>query len=84
MEIVYVLLVGAIAGWLAGVLMKGGGSGLLINIVLGILGSFVGRWLFTKLGVKINLGNDLLNILATSVIGAAVILFVAGLFSRRK
>ena len=46
MGLLYSLLIGAIAGWLAGKIMKGGGFGLLINIILGIVGGAVGNWLF--------------------------------------
>ena len=46
------LAVGAVAGWLAGTLMKGGGYGLLWNIILGIVGGFVGGWLFETLGIS--------------------------------
>ena len=51
MELVYFLLIGAAAGWIAGQIMKGGGFGVLINIILGIVGAFVGGWLLGELGV---------------------------------
>lgn len=75
-----VLAIGAVAGWIAGNLMRGGGFGLLWNIILGILGSFVGNWLFGVLDVSA--GGGLLGSLITSVVGAVVVLFVAGLFRR--
>ncbi len=74
------LALGAVAGWLAGLLMRGGGYGLLINIILGIIGSMVGGWLFGVLGISV--GNDLLGSLITAVAGAVVVLFIAGLFKR--
>ncbi|MCB0628482.1 MAG: GlsB/YeaQ/YmgE family stress response membrane protein [Saprospiraceae bacterium] len=74
------LAIGAVAGWIAGTLMRGGGFGLLWNIILGIIGSFVGSWLFGVLGVSS--GGGLLGALITSVVGAVVVLFVAGLFRR--
>ena len=74
------LAIGAVAGWIAGNLMRGGGFGLLWNIILGIIGSFVGSWLFGVLGVSS--GGGLLGALITSVVGAVVVLFVAGLFRR--
>ncbi|WP_417953743.1 GlsB/YeaQ/YmgE family stress response membrane protein [Flagellimonas spongiicola] len=46
MGILYAILIGAAAGWLAGKIMKGGGFGALINIILGIVGGAVGNWLF--------------------------------------
>lgn len=80
MELLYTLIIGAIAGWLAGLIMKGSGYGLLINIILGIVGAFVGSWLFGELGISI--ASGLLGSLITAVIGAVVVLFIAGLFKR--
>ncbi len=76
----YSIIIGAVAGWLAGNLMKGGGFGILINIILGIVGGIVGNWLLGKLGVSLLSGwmGDLLH----GVIGAAVVLFIAGLFKK--
>lgn len=83
MDLLYVLIIGAVSGWLAGLLMKGYSNGLLWDIVLGIVGSFVGGWLLGKLGVNLNLGSHTVNLIVTSVIGAVVVLFVAGLIRRR-
>ncbi|MCO4820983.1 MAG: GlsB/YeaQ/YmgE family stress response membrane protein [Flavobacteriaceae bacterium] len=80
MNLLYVLLIGAIAGWLAGKIMKGGGFGLLLNIVLGIVGGFVGNWLFGVL--NINLMEGVIGDVLTGGIGAVVVLFVAGLFKK--
>lgn len=52
-QAVVFLLIGAIAGWLAGLLMKGGGFGLLGNIIVGVLGAIVGGWLFGVLGISV-------------------------------
>ncbi len=82
MGLLYSLLIGGVAGWLAGRLMKGGGFGVIINIILGIIGGFVGRWLFGVLGISINLGSAVLSDLLVGLIGAVVILFVAGLFKK--
>lgn len=80
MGLVYALLIGALAGWLAGKIMKGGGFGALLNIILGIVGGIVGNWLFGTLGV--NIGSGIVGDLITGVIGAVAILFVAGLFKK--
>ena len=80
MELLYVLIVGAIAGWLAGKIMKGAGFGLLFNIILGIIGAFVGNWLFGQLGISVPAGT--LGSIIKAVAGAVVVLFVAGLFKR--
>ncbi|WP_067029764.1 GlsB/YeaQ/YmgE family stress response membrane protein [Allomuricauda sp. CP2A] len=80
MGILYALLIGALAGWLAGKIMKGGGFGALINIILGIVGGVIGNWLFSTLGVHV--ASGVLGDLITGVIGAVVILFIAGLFKK--
>lgn len=80
MELLYVLIVGAIAGWLAGKIMKGAGFGLLFNIILGIIGAFVGNWLFGQLGIAVPANT--LGAILKAVAGAVVVLFVAGLFKR--
>ncbi|MCU0953849.1 MAG: GlsB/YeaQ/YmgE family stress response membrane protein [Hyphomicrobium sp.] len=68
------LVIGAIAGWLAGQIMKGGGFGLIGDIVVGIIGAVVGGWLLPRLGVFI-LGGMLGDIL-NAVIGACIVLFI--------
>lgn len=80
MGLLYVLLIGAVAGWLAGNIMRGGGFGLLVNIILGIIGAFVGNWLFGAMGVSIS--DGVIGDLITGLIGAIVILLVAGLFKK--
>ena len=74
------LLIGAVAGWLAGLLMRGGGFGLLGNIVVGVIGAFVGGFLFGLVGVSA--GGGLIGSLITAVVGAAVLLFIVGLFKK--
>ena len=78
--LLYALLIGGVAGWLAGKLMKGGGFGVLINIVLGIIGGIVGNWAFKTLGVSISEG--VIGDLITGAVGAVIVLFVAGLFKK--
>ena len=76
-----ILLIGAIAGWLAGLIVKGYGFGLLGNIIIGIIGAFVGTWLLGRLGVS--LGGGIAGAIINAMIGAVVVLFVIGLFRRR-
>ena len=80
MSLLYSLLIGAIAGWLAGKLMKGGGFGLLINIVLGIVGGIVGNWLFGQFNISIS--DGVIGDIITGGIGAIVVLFIASLFKK--
>ncbi|ESU22375.1 hypothetical protein FEDK69T_23600 [Flavobacterium enshiense DK69] len=82
MEIIGTLIVGAIAGWLGSQIYSGGGLGLLGNIIVGILGSFVGYWLLGKLGVS--LGTGLLGAILTGAIGAIVILVIINLIFKAK
>jgi uncharacterized membrane protein YeaQ/YmgE (transglycosylase-associated protein family) len=53
MNLLYWIVVGLIAGWLAGVVMKGGGYGMLADIILGILGAVLGGWIFSMLGIGV-------------------------------
>ncbi len=79
-SIVIFLLIGAAAGWLAGLLMRGGGFGLLGNIVVGIVGAVIGGFLFGLAGISA--GGGMIGSLVTAVIGAAVLLFVVGLVKK--
>ena len=72
------LVIGAIAGWLAGQIMKGSGFGLVGDIVIGIVGAVVGGWLLPRIGVFV-LGGMMGEILS-AVIGACVVLFLVRLF----
>jgi len=74
------LVVGAVAGFLAGVIVKGGGFGLLGDIVVGILGAFAGGWLLPKLGI--HLGVGIVSIIASATIGAVVLLLLLRLIRR--
>ena len=68
------LLMGAIAGWLAGVLVKGYGFGLFGNIIVGIIGSSFGGWLFPRLGISA--GSGMIDSIIGATIGAAIILLL--------
>jgi len=80
MGIILSLLLGCLAGFCAGKLMKGGGFGLIVNCVLGLLGGVVGGWLFTLLGIEGD--GSILAQLGTAIVGAAVILWIASLFKK--
>jgi uncharacterized membrane protein YeaQ/YmgE (transglycosylase-associated protein family) len=81
LTIILWLVVGAIAGWIAGELMRGRGFGLLGNIIVGIIGAVIGGFLFSALGIAPGFG--LVGSLITAIIGAVVLLFILGLFQRR-
>ncbi len=75
------LLIGAIAGWLAGLMIKGGGFGVLGNIIIGVLGAVFGGWLFGVLGISV--GNQWVGSLITAVVGAVILVFLLGLIRRK-
>ena len=80
MNIVWFVLVGLVAGWLAGVLMKGGGFGVLGDIVVGIIGALIGGFLFSALGVSA--GGGLLGAIIVATIGAVVLILLLRLIKR--
>lgn len=77
MGLLFWLLIGAIAGWLAGELMRGRGFGVIGNIIVGIVGALVGGFLFDVLGLAPNAG--MVGSLITATIGAIVLLFLVGM-----
>lgn len=78
MDWVYFLGVGALAGWLGSLLFKGSGSGLFMNILLGIVGAIVGGWIFEKLNIQI--GGGFKGSLITAAIGAFVVQWIYRFF----
>ncbi|MFP6561760.1 GlsB/YeaQ/YmgE family stress response membrane protein [Paraburkholderia sp. B3] len=74
------LIIGAVAGWLAGVLVKGGGFGLIVDIIVGIVGAFIGGWLAGILHISV--GGGWISSIITAVVGAVILLFVIRLFKR--
>jgi uncharacterized membrane protein YeaQ/YmgE (transglycosylase-associated protein family) len=79
-SLVVLLIVGAIAGWLAGVIMKGYGFGLIGNIVVGIIGAVVAGFLLPRLGISI--GAGIVGSIIHATIGAVILLFIIGLVKR--
>jgi uncharacterized membrane protein YeaQ/YmgE (transglycosylase-associated protein family) len=75
------LVIGGVAGWLAGTIMKGGGFGLLGNILIGIAGGIVGGFLFRLLVIA---AGGLIGSMVTAIVGAVGLLYVIGLFKNRK
>jgi uncharacterized membrane protein YeaQ/YmgE (transglycosylase-associated protein family) len=73
-SLIVFLIIGAIAGWLAGLIVKGYGFGLLGNIVVGIVGAFIAGWLFPALGVS--LGTGIVAAIIHAVIGAVILLLL--------
>jgi uncharacterized membrane protein YeaQ/YmgE (transglycosylase-associated protein family) len=80
--ILFAVLVGAIAGWLAGVIVKGAGFGLVGNIVVGIVGALVAGWLLPMIGAGFSLGGPLVTSVLYATIGAVIVLVVLSLIRR--
>jgi uncharacterized membrane protein YeaQ/YmgE (transglycosylase-associated protein family) len=78
--LIMALVIGAVAGWLAGVVVKGGGFGLVGDIVVGIIGALVAGWLFPTLGL--NLGGGWIGAILSSAIGAIFVLVIIKLIRR--
>jgi uncharacterized membrane protein YeaQ/YmgE (transglycosylase-associated protein family) len=81
MNLLWFLIIGLVAGWLAGVLVKGGGFGLVGNLAVGVVGAVLGGWLFDTLGASA--GGGLLGSIVVATIGAVVLLFIVRLFKRQ-
>jgi uncharacterized membrane protein YeaQ/YmgE (transglycosylase-associated protein family) len=73
MGLLWTLIIGAIAGWLAGTLVKGRGFGLIVDIIVGIVGAFIGGWVFGLLGLS---AWGLLGQLCMATIGAVILLVI--------
>ncbi len=82
MAILVACAIGAVAGWLAGVLVVGAGFGLVGNILLGIAGAFMAALLFPRLGLGLTLGGGIVGAIVTSALGAAILLLVVNLLKR--
>ena len=74
------LVIGAVAGWLAGQIVKGYGFGLVGNIVVGIIGAVIAGWLLPMIGVMI--GGGIISAIIDAVIGAVILLVIIGFFKR--
>jgi uncharacterized membrane protein YeaQ/YmgE (transglycosylase-associated protein family) len=79
-SLIIMLVIGGVAGWLAGLVMRGGGFGLIGNIVVGIVGALVAGWLLPRLGIAI--GGGMVAAIINAFIGACIVLFIVGLIKR--
>ena len=76
--ILYWIVIGLIAGWLAGKIARGAGYGCITDVILGLVGSVLGGWLFMKLGI---LGGGTLYSLAAATVGAVILVTIVHLFA---
>ena len=79
-SLIIFVVVGVVAGWLAGQVMRGAGFGLVGDLVVGVIGALIAGWLFPRLGV--HLGSGIVGAIISSAIGAIVLLAVLRLVSR--
>ncbi len=79
MNFILFLIIGAIAGWLAGRVMKGRGFGIIGNLIVGIIGAFIGGFVFGLLGIVI---YGLIGSLISSLAGAIILLWIIGLVKK--
>jgi uncharacterized membrane protein YeaQ/YmgE (transglycosylase-associated protein family) len=80
-SLIVILIVGLVAGWLAGQIMKGSGFGLIGDLIVGIIGAFIGTWLWGVLHLPA-IGNFWISAIVISTVGAVVLLFVLRLIKR--
>jgi uncharacterized membrane protein YeaQ/YmgE (transglycosylase-associated protein family) len=83
-SLLILIVVGIIAGWLAGVIVRGYGLGLVGNLVVGVIGAFLATWLLPRLGVAFSVGNPMVTAILYATIGAVVLLLVVGLVRRGR
>jgi uncharacterized membrane protein YeaQ/YmgE (transglycosylase-associated protein family) len=79
-NLILFLVVGLVAGWLAGKIMKGSGFGLVGDLIVGVIGAFIGVWLFGQLGIR---AGGILGLLVASVVGALLPLYLLRLIKKR-
>jgi len=80
-SLIVLLIVGLIAGWLAGQIMKGGGFGLVGDLIVGVIGAFIGDWLWGTLHLP-GIVHPLLTAIIAATIGACILLFLLRLVKR--
>jgi uncharacterized membrane protein YeaQ/YmgE (transglycosylase-associated protein family) len=81
-SIIVWLIVGAVAGWLAGLVVRGFGFGLIGNIIVGIVGAIIAGWLLPKIGVGAIVRQPIIDAIIHALIGAVVLLVIIGLIRR--
>jgi uncharacterized membrane protein YeaQ/YmgE (transglycosylase-associated protein family) len=79
MDLLWFLIIGVIAGWLAGQVMKGGGYGLIGDLVLGVVGAFIGGWLLGLVGVT---AGGFLGRVISATVGAVILVFLVRLIKK--
>jgi len=78
-SLIVIIVVGVVAGWLTGQIVRGGGFGLIGDLIIGIIGAFIGDWLLPRLGIHLGVGT--VALIANATIGAIVLLFLIRIFT---
>ena len=73
-SLLIIIVVGIVAGWLAGRVMEGGGFGLIGDLIVGLIGAFIGDWLLPRLGI--HLGTGIVSLIINAFIGAVILLLI--------
>jgi uncharacterized membrane protein YeaQ/YmgE (transglycosylase-associated protein family) len=86
-SLLVILIVGLVAGWLAGRIVRGAGFGLIGDLIVGIIGAFIGDWLLPRIGI--HLGTGIISSIINALIGAIILLFLirlvqGGAWGRRR
>ena len=79
-SLIWFLLIGLIAGWLAGKVMRGGGYGVVGDMIVGVIGALIGGWLFSRLGIGI--GGGLIGAIIVAFVGACLLIFLLRIIRR--
>ena len=79
MGFIWSIIIGIVAGYLAGKIMRGGGFGIIVNLILGIIGGVLGGWVFSLLGIS---AGGILGSLITSTVGAILLLWIGSRFNK--
>ncbi len=82
--IIIAMIVGGIGGWLAGVIVKGGGFGIVGNIVIGIVGAVLASWLLPQLGLGFSVGSPLITSILYAMVGAIIVIVLLSLVRRAR
>jgi uncharacterized membrane protein YeaQ/YmgE (transglycosylase-associated protein family) len=81
-SLVLILVVGVVAGWLAGQLVRGTGFGLIGDLIIGVIGAFIGTWLLPQLNIHI--GSGMVGAIVSATIGAVLLLIILRVFRGRR
>ena len=81
MSLVWFLVIGLVAGWLAGKFMRGGGFGLIGDLIVGVAGAFLGGWIFNDV-LNVSVGGGIIPALVVAFIGAIVLLWILRLIRK--